>query len=956
MERRQVSGLWARRSEESERSLRRIVAIGVALASALLAANGLALPGVAAASGSPSAGPVGASSVEITHPSWDAVASLSPSTSWSVLGGAWAPLSPPREDALADTDWPQFQHDPLRTGTAPAPFDMPLGPVWEAGAGGLPLGLSSPIIQGGTVYFTEPEGGLSAVDLLTGSLEWKVDLGVSGWQASTPAAGGDRVYAAFVTNADPIFTLFALDASSGAVEWSVDVAWDGSGPTSMALALADGVIYWSVDRTVFATDAASGASLWSTDLGDEIIQGPTVAAGLVFVGDVSGNLAALEAGTGGFAWALNVGAAIAAAPSFSAGVLYVGDCSGRLHAFEAATGTEVWSAGVTGDAILASSPVAAGGLVFVGAWADGGGAMRAFDASSGALVWSGTTPGGIVASPGYNDGVVFITSMDGSLTAWNAADGVPIQSLALAPAGSASSVAMANGYLVVGDESGTVRAFGFSGAGVVARVDVLPAHLELPVTDSALFEARASDAYGNAVTGVEFTWATDPGLGNLIPIPFDERWAVYDAGIRTGVDTLYAGTGGVTGQATVHLVPGALAFVRVSPDRVSVPAGGSQQFTAEAFDAFGNAVPEVAFSWTADPSLGTISAAGLLTASTTVGSGTVAASASPVVGRAEVSIVPGPLAAIQVTPASLSLAAGSAVALSATALDAFGNAIPQVTLEWSAAAGSVSPLDPQGFFAQYTAPTTTGPASIRVTSGAVSSTVPVAVMPGPLAHLEIEPANPIVAAGGSVSFSVVGSDVYGNAVPGLEVAWSASLGSIDEGGAFTAPTTPGTVTIIGAAGGRQATAVATVTPGPIDRIEVSPPTLDLKTDESTSLVAVAVDAYGNEIPGLTYTWVTSLGSVTPASSDGRFVMFAAGKVPGSGTLTVSAGGKTATVPIAVAQPIVPLEEQVAQLFPWLLLTVAILLGVLAAYLTAKNRRLGRELEDARKEPGAGGVK
>lgn len=857
------------------------------------------------------------------------------------------------DSGLASDAWPQFQHDASRSGVAPDPFDMPVAPAWDAGAGGLPLGPSSPIIYERTAYFTEPEGSLSAVDLLTGAPRWQVDLGVPGWLASTPAAGDGRVYAAFVTNADPIVTLFAVDPASGSVAWGTEVVFSGIGSIFTTPALAGGTIAWSVDRTIYLTDAASGQNLWSVEMGDWVSQGPTLAEGLVFAGDASGNLAAFDAATGAPVWGVNVGARIASAPALSDGVLYVGDAAGQVHAVDAGTGSELWSAGVPGDSITMSSPALAEGLLFVGAWTPEGGAVRAFQVSDGTPVWSGATPSGVDASPAYDDGVVFATSRDGSLTAWNAADGAPAQSLALSPAGSSSSIAMAHGYLLAGDDSGTIHAFAFAGAGVPFRVEVSPAQIDLAVTDSALFEAQAEDAYGNAVGGLTFTWDSTEGLGTVLPIPADHRWATFDAGIRTGTDLLTASTASVTGQATVTIIAGGLAAVRVTPNPVAVTAGGAQHFTAEAYDPFGNPISEVAFTWSASPDVGTVSADGHLTAATTVTSGIVTAGAGPVSGQAAVSIVPGPLASIRVSPASLSLSAGSGAGLAASGADAYGNAIEDLAFDWTASSGIIASLDALGRFAHYAAPTVVGPATIRVSSGGLTATVGVSVGPGPLAALTIQPPNPSVAAGGTLTFAASGADVYGNDLSDLDVSWTASAGSFSEAGAFTAPTTTGNVLVTASASGRQATTVATVTPAALDRIAVGLGVVTLETGKATTLVAVGVDAYGNEVPGLAYTWTTSSGTLTP-SGDSRFAMFAAGATAGPTTITVSAGGKSTTLTVNVTRGIVPLEQQVVDFLPLLLILLAIGLGVLAAWLYSRNRRLGKQLAAAGKGASGGG--
>src|SRR3989475_11699711 len=107
--------------------------------------------------------------------------------------------------------------------------------------------------------------------------------------------------------------------------------------------------------------------------------------------------------------------------------------------------------------------------------------MIALAVTAGAVVSDNFIPGGAVGtSPAYNNGTVFLSTWDGNLYAWEASTGTLLQQLPLAPQGSSSSVALADGYLVVGDQASGIDGFRFVWAGVAANGAVSPQTLEWP--------------------------------------------------------------------------------------------------------------------------------------------------------------------------------------------------------------------------------------------------------------------------------------------------------------------------------------------------------------------------------------------------------------------------------------------------------------------------------------------
>ena len=71
----------------------------------------------------------------------------------------------------------------------------------------------------------------------------------------------------------------------------------------------------------------------------------------------------------------------------------------------------------------------------------------------------------------------------------------------------------------------------------------------------------------------------------------------------------------MTGTAAVNVTVGPLHHIDVTPNPVTVTVGGTEPFSAEAFDKYNNVIPGVGFSWSTD--VGSVDSGGLFTAQTT---------------------------------------------------------------------------------------------------------------------------------------------------------------------------------------------------------------------------------------------------------------------------------------------------------------------------------------------------
>ncbi|OJT22920.1 hypothetical protein BO221_18645 [Archangium sp. Cb G35] len=430
----------------------------------------------------------------------------------------------------------------------------------------------------------------------------------------------------------------------------------------------------------------------------------------------------------------------------------------------------------------------------------------------------------------------------------------------------------------------------------VARVDVSSTSASaLPAGGSATFTARAFDSTGAEVTGVAFTWSALTAAGSI-----DSSGRLSVACSRATVPAAVKATAeGISGSVDVTIVAGPAASLALSPTSVTLEAKGSTTFTASAEDRCGNALPPPSVTWSTASGAGTINPAGQYTAPCSVGSlpAAVMAQLGSLSATANVTVTPGALATLSISPASAKVAVTGMKQFSVEGADACGNALtPAVSWEVVSGGGSVNGT---GLF---TAGTTAGSyaGTLRVSAGGVSATASLTVLPGPLASISVHPARVELLPGGTVTFTARGADSYGNSLP-VSADWSVMSGggSILPSGEFTAGSTAGTHTdtVRADAGDFTASATVVVLSGSVSRLELTPSEVTLEPGQVRRFTAQAFDVFGNRVDA-PLSWSVAEPGVGTIDGDG---FFTAGTVAGSypEAVRVSTGGITTVARVTV---------------------------------------------------------
>jgi outer membrane protein assembly factor BamB len=207
-------------------------------------------------------------------------------------------------------------------------------------------------------------------------------------------------------------------------DWTDSTGGSFSSTVAGSPAVANGIVYVGSDK-LYAFNASSGVQLWTVSIGTNIgsVSSPTIVSGVVYITTTfPGALYAFSAQTGTQLWSASLGNNIVSNPSVASGIAYIGVSGfefGELEAFNASTGTQLWTA-LNGIASIEDAPAVINGTLYIGSADDH---VYALNPQAGAQIWASPTSDWVISSPAVAKGIVYVSTYDGKLTAFNASIG-----------------------------------------------------------------------------------------------------------------------------------------------------------------------------------------------------------------------------------------------------------------------------------------------------------------------------------------------------------------------------------------------------------------------------------------------------------------------------------------------------------------------------------------------------
>jgi outer membrane protein assembly factor BamB len=359
-------------------------------------------------------------------------------------------------------------------------LELPLNKRWDAeiGTGGDELvELPVPVVGAGHLFAVSASGDVSAIEIETGKLSWRISIEDFKDDVIPGIAGGLAISDSTVFVHGGGQNLAALSVEDGSIRWSQKFRLPlRGGPTihaKRALAVTD------IDANLFVLRIDNGSLLW--DRGGlpsgTILYGapsPAIYDSQLVVAAHGGELSSLEAGNGEVIWTDSLATFnprtpiqglgdIRAHPVHDGGVVLAVSQSGRTAAYAARSGLMLWDLPIGGIEM----PWVAGKSVFV-VTLDG--RLYAIRRNDGAVRWIAELPGALpigslvaedvprYVGPVAAAGKVIVVSEDGDILMFNADTG-KLEDNAEVGGRVVTAPQLAAGMIFVLDNSGKLTAF-----------------------------------------------------------------------------------------------------------------------------------------------------------------------------------------------------------------------------------------------------------------------------------------------------------------------------------------------------------------------------------------------------------------------------------------------------------------------------------------------------------------
>ena len=453
-------------------------------------------------------------------------------------------------------------------------------------------------------------------------------------------------------------------------------------------------------------------------------------------------------------------------------------------------------------------------------------------------------------------------------------------------------------------------ATGGSGGGEVSpdHLEISPASVIVPKGQTVAARALIvfNDGQSEDVTA-RATWSTD--AQNLVGV---EQGVVK--GLLAGEGTLIATLEKRQAIASIKVIDQTVTGLVLTPARLKLPQGATQQVSVLATLSGGSSLDVTGLATYSSSAAGvfTVSPGGQVRA---VGAGTASLTVSygGTLASAVVDVTLRKAQSVTVSPSMASVAKGSTVHLTASALfDDQTTADVTASATWqsgSPAARITTPGDVQGLSPGTAVITATfqgvpGSASVQVTESAL---VKIAVTP-PMATVVKGVVQPFTATGTYADGH--SADLTATAVFSAAPANVASVSNAAGSRGVATGLSAGTATITAAVGAISGSAQLQVLPQGYKTLEVKPSVLSVQVGASVSanVIATRADGMTEDVSGLTSVALDtpSLGSVAPATGG----LTVKGLAAGATTLRASFAGMQATAALTVTpatSPLVALE-------------------------------------------------
>ncbi|MFH1562637.1 MAG: hypothetical protein ABIF11_04355 [Nitrospirota bacterium] len=311
---------------------------------------------------------------------------------------------------------------------------------------------------------------------------------------------------------------------------------------------------------------------------------------------------------------------------------------------------------------------------------------------------------------------------------------------------------------------------------------ITPSFATVSVNSPQEFRVQGYNKFDNPIPDLIYHWQVNTSVGKVEPLI--GTMTTFTAGTKTMIGSLTVTSGTITAIATITIMPGELQYLALLPSVATVAVTQGVKFSVIGYDRYRNLIPNQEVNWQVSEGSGVVSplfgVKTTWTAGTIAGTGTLTASRGSVSNTAKLTIIPGAVWSLHISPSSAYLTVTTTLKFSARGYDQFDNFIPNLDYFWQIDEGIGKVTPAYGTMTTLTAGTRASYATLTVTSGLIRQQASITITPGALFKLEVFPSTLSIRINSEATFTTKGYDQYHNPVPNVFCNWfvPAELGTV----------------------------------------------------------------------------------------------------------------------------------------------------------------------------------
>ncbi|MFB8793306.1 MAG: WD40 repeat domain-containing protein [Microcoleus sp.] len=428
-----------------------------------------------------------------------------------------------------------------------------------------------------------------------------------------------------------------------------------------------------------------------------------------------------------------------------------------------------------------------------------------------------------------------------------------ISSVAVSPNGKTLAVAGKDWVTLLKPETGKpLHAIKGCSYPKLSKIVILESSQELFYGQSKHFTVKGFDQNNRemSLNNTDVKWETTGGK---------IEQGLFTAGQREGRFEVKAKIGIFEASVTITIIqPPRIREISVTPSRINLEFGKTQQFTAQVLDQRKNPMQETVL-WEVSGG-GTIDQNGNFVAGSEADKFEIIASAGSIVRLIPITIIaPRKLDKLIITSSIDQLEFGQSFQFQVKGKDQYGDNIQTGAISWSVSNRGGS-IDQNG---NFVAGKEADEFEIIASVSSIRRVIPITIIEPPrLTELIVTSSISQLEFGQSFQFQVKGVDQYGNNIQAGKVTWSAISGNIDNRGRFYAGDREDTVIIKASVGTIEtSTEVKVYEPSRLTFLDIFPSSVTLEPGKSQIFNLVALNQRGEEISVSDIEWNATDGFI-----------------------------------------------------------------------------------------------